>query len=137
MKKVMCVLLSLFFVFAWGACKSSQAIDAEHNSKNSLNWAGVYTGTIPAADGPGINVTISLNTGGTYEARYQYIERPGSDFTLKGTFVWDNTGNIIKLNTKDIPPYYKVGENRLIQLDMRGKPITGNLADMYVLGKTP
>jgi hypothetical protein len=36
---------------------------------------------------------------------------------------------------KGRPSKYKVGENRLIQLDMQGKPITGALADKFVLKK--
>jgi uncharacterized lipoprotein NlpE involved in copper resistance len=132
------VLIAALVIFGLGACQSnsrSQAIDAAHNSRNSVNWDGVYTGTIPAASAPGINVQIRLNLDETYEVWYQYIDRP-DDFTEKGAFKWDQTGSIITLDTKDFPPYYKVGENILIQLDMQGNVITGSLADNYVLHKT-
>jgi uncharacterized lipoprotein NlpE involved in copper resistance len=137
MKKAFFVLTAALVVFGLGACNRAskdQAVDSAHNSRNSVNWDGVYTGTIPAADAEGINVQITLNTDETYEIRYEYIGKQNV-FTDTGTFKWDEDGDTITLNTKDMPPYYKVGENTLIQLDMEGKPITGSLADLYVLYK--
>lgn len=133
MKKTM--LIVTVAMLAIGACTPSKAIDAAHNSRNSLNWDGVYKGTIPAASGPGIEVTITLDSGLHYTANYLYIEREGADFTISGTFQWDEDGRIIMLDTDILPPYYQVGENKLIQLDMEGNPVTGMLADLYVLNK--
>ncbi|MHC6204445.1 copper resistance protein NlpE N-terminal domain-containing protein [Breznakiellaceae bacterium SP9] len=119
----------------------AEAIDAAHNSRNSVNWAGVYGGVIPAADGPGITVEITLNNDGTYSISYQYIDRGDEVFTGSGTFKWNDAGSTIALDfeDKDAPspfaPYYQVGENILIQLDMTGEKITGALADNYVLKK--
>jgi uncharacterized protein YuzE len=39
------------------------------------------------------------------------------------------------LDDGEIPPYYKVEENVLIQLDMDGEIITGDHANDYVLKK--
>ena len=118
------------------ATKPDEApIDAVHNSRNSLDWAGVYAGIIPAASGPGINVAITLREDLTYLLQYQYIGRQGGGFTLAGTFKWNEDGNSITLDAQNLPPHYRVGENRLIQLDMDGELITGELADSYVLIK--
>jgi uncharacterized lipoprotein NlpE involved in copper resistance len=138
MQKIMFILTAALAVFVLGACNedTGKAIDAAHNSRNSVNWDGVYTGTIPAADGPGINVRITLYPDETFEIQYEYVDKPGI-FIEKGSFEWDETGSTITLKGVDAPPYYKVGENILIQLDMQGKVITGSLADMYVLRKTP
>jgi uncharacterized lipoprotein NlpE involved in copper resistance len=106
-----------------------------HNARNSLDWQGVYSGKIPAADGPGINVRITLRDDLTYTIQYQYIGRTEGDFTFAGTFKWNKDGNSITLDTENIPPHYFVGEGQLIQLDMEGKPITGKLATDYVLIK--
>jgi uncharacterized lipoprotein NlpE involved in copper resistance len=138
MKKTFFVLAAALAVFGLGACLPSskgQAVDAAHNSKNSVNWDGVYTGTIPAADGPGINVRITLNPDETYEVLYEYIDRENG-FAQKGNFTWDEGGGVITLDAEDIPLYYRVGENILIQLDMEGNEITGSLAGNYVLHKT-
>ncbi|GHU60626.1 hypothetical protein FACS189445_0450 [Spirochaetia bacterium] len=136
MRKIFLVFAAAFLLPGLGACVSAgKAIDAAHNSRNSLNWDGVYRGVIPAADGPGINVEITLNNDGTYSMGYQYIDRGGEVFTESGTFTWNDAGSAIMLDVKDMPPHYQVGENRLFQLDMSGKRITGALADNYVLEK--
>ena len=135
MRKVIVGLTLVCLVFAVNACLSNRPIDAAHNSRNSLNWEGVYTGVIPAASGPGINVRLTLHTDETYEIHYRYIDRQDSDFAETGTFKWNKAGSAITLDAADFPPHYTVGENTLIQLDMSGKPITGSLADNYVLRK--
>ncbi|MDR0540114.1 MAG: copper resistance protein NlpE [Spirochaetaceae bacterium] len=140
MKKAIVVLMAAFFVLGLGACKPKNqsagvAVDAAHNSMNSVNWDGVYTGTIPAADGPGINVKLTLNPDESYEITYEYIDRE-SVFTASGKFGWDETGSIITLDTREFARFYQVGENMLFQLDTEGNPITGLLADNYRLFKT-
>ena len=136
MRKRVLVFAAALSVLGLAACVSpGKAIDAAHNSRNSVNWDGVYRGVIPAADGPGITVEITLNNDETYSMSYQYIDRGGEVFTEAGTFWWNNAGSTITLDVKDRPPHYQVGENTLIQLDMNGEKITGDLSDSYVLKK--
>jgi len=104
-------------------------------SKKSPDWVGVYTGTIPAADAEGINVRMKLNKDNTYELTYEYIGKSVNPVTNTGSFTWNDTRDTINLGIAETPSYYKIGENKLIQLDMAGKPITGSFADMYVLTK--
>jgi uncharacterized lipoprotein NlpE involved in copper resistance len=135
MKNLIFILITIAISFGTGACASTHPVGAAHNSRNSLDWAGVYTGTIPAASGPGINVTLTLRSDSTYTLRHQYIGRQNADFVDAGTFKWDKNGDSITLDVKGAPTHYQVGEDRLIQLDMEGKIITGVLADNYVLRK--
>jgi uncharacterized lipoprotein NlpE involved in copper resistance len=138
-RKIIVAAISVAFLAAGlSACGTtkSQAIDAAHNSQNSLSWGGVYTGMIPAADGPGINVKIALYYDGTYEISYHYIDKADADFAGAGKFVWDEAGSVITLDDTSFASKYKVGENTLTQLDAEGKPIPGQWADMYVLKKT-
>jgi len=107
---------------------------ASTSAKDTLDWAGRYTGTIPAADCPGINVDIILNTDYTYTLIYDYIDRDDS-FKKNGAFKFDKTGSIIILSDNSSLGYYKPGKDHLLQLDTEGKKITGNFADMYVLKK--
>ena len=106
-----------------------------HNSRNAVDWAGVYAGFIPGADSPGIYVQIILNLDETYEVHYHYSGRGEDVFIFTGNFTWDDEGGTITLDTDRIPPQYRVGENILFQLDMEGNRITGAYADMYVLRK--
>ena len=91
---------------------------------------------IPAADVPGIAVTLTLGPDGRYTEVNRYCERPGQ-FTDYGRYTV--RGNILTLrpdSPKDIPAYYRVGENRLWRLDSHQQPITGPFADQYILTKS-
>jgi len=134
-QKAFIILMAALAISGLGSCLSNKGAVDSHNSKNSLDWAGVYTGTIPAASASGINVRLQLNKDNTYELTYDYIDRPGYGFTNTGSFKWNDTGDIINLGIAETPSYYQATENKLIQLDIEGKPITGNFADMYVLTK--
>ena len=134
-KAFILLLMAAFAIFGLGSCLKTKGVVDSRNSKNSLDWAGVYTGTIPAADVDGINVSMKINKDNTYELTYDYIDKPDSKITNTGSFTWNDTGDIINLGIAETPSYYKVAENKLIQLDMEGKQITGNFADMYVLNK--
>jgi uncharacterized lipoprotein NlpE involved in copper resistance len=123
-------LTAAIVIFGLGSCLSNKGAP-----KTSLDWAGVYTGTIPSASGSGINVRMKLNNDNTYELTYEYVDKSDKTITNTGSFTWNDTGDIINLGIADTPSYYKAAENKLIQLDMAGKPITGKLADMYVLNK--
>jgi uncharacterized lipoprotein NlpE involved in copper resistance len=112
-----------------------EAIDRAHNSQNSVEWQGVYTGVIPCADCEGINVLITLNNDNTYQMNYSYIGKEEGNEQFSGTFTWTEDGGAVVFSDKTVPYYYQVGENKLIQYDMEGKLITGEFADMYVLTK--
>ena len=137
MKKKTVIVLSLLaalLILGMGACLSNGGADA-HSSKEALDWDGVYTGTTPAADAEGIAVRLRLNRDGTFEKSIQYLGKSSNVYNEAGTFKWNKAGDTVILDIKDAPPYYKVVEGALIQLDMKGKRITGEFADMYVLKK--
>jgi uncharacterized lipoprotein NlpE involved in copper resistance len=141
MKRVL-YLLTIFAVLMSGleACKSktetkesnAPATDV-HHSRNSTDWAGIYTGTIPCADCPGINVKITLNPDETYTISYRYEDKQPTDEFVQGKFTWSADGGTIKLDCQEFPPFYRLGEKKLIQLDMEGNPITGALSNNYIL----
>lgn len=116
------------------AQKTAVAVPDMHNAENALDYRGTYSGTFPAADCPGIEVTLKLNPDGTYEQHLKYIDRD-SEFDEKG--VYAVTENLLTLTPADggQPEYYKVEENRLRRLDADKQPVTGALADMYILTK--
>ena len=135
-------LAAVLLAFGIGACASGGgAVPAEgpfyHNSRNSLDWWGVYEGTVPAASGAGIDVRLTLNRDYTFVLRYDYAGRDGSA-TVSGTFRWDDAGRAVTLEGPDglpfgYPPFYQVGEGFLRQLDLEGNPVTGALEEHYIL----
>ena len=131
------VLMAALVISGLCSCASNKGSVDTHSSKISVDWAGVYSGTIPAADVSGIDVRMKLNKDNTYELTYEYLDIPDNRFSWTGAFQWDDTGNIITIEIADAPSHYKVAENKLIQLDLAGNLITGDLADNYVLKKEP
>jgi len=113
-----------------------QAAANSHNSANSLDWAGVYKGVVPCADCEGIETLLRLNMDNSYQLSTVYLGKDATPFKQAGSFEWDAKGSVIRLlNQKDGPALYKVVENQLIQLDMQGQLITGDLAENYKLSK--
>ena len=93
-----------------------------------------YYDTLPAADCPGIQTTLTLNPDGTYELHMKYIDRD-AEFDEKGVFsVKENLLTLTQLDDGS-EEYYKVEENRLRMLDAEKQPVTGALAENYVLQK--
>lgn len=106
-----------------------------HNSQISLDWQGTYKGVVPCADCEGIETEITLNKDSTFVMHTKYLGKAKQKvFEQNGTFSWDESGSIIVLQDLKIKPNeYMVGENTLMQLDLEGNRITGELADKYVL----
>jgi uncharacterized lipoprotein NlpE involved in copper resistance len=130
MRKLLSILLLLALL---GSCATNkETIDYQVRELSPL-WVDVYAGVIPAADGPGIEVQIALYSDDTFSLQYRYIDKEDTIFAHKGNFTWNKSKTIITLDIKDYPPYYQVEDDRLIQLDMKGKRITGPLADYYIL----
>lgn len=120
---------------------SSAIINSEkppdmHTSRISLDWQGTYLGILPTAGGGGIETKITLSEDYSYTMQTKYLDKEESVFTRKGKFVWDDKGSKITLqNITTAPSQYLVGENMLIQLDMDGNRITGELEEHYILRK--
>ena len=114
--------------------QNEQTVIDMHNARISLDYEGTYTGKLPTASGMGMIVTITLGKD-TYVKKTEYVGQIGI-FEERGSFTWNEEGNTIILSgITGAPSKYFVGENKLIQLDMDGNRITGELADMYILHK--
>lgn len=105
-------------------------------SANSLDWNGTYQGMTPCASCEAIKTTLTLNQDLSFVMSTQYVGKSEEVLEVRGTFKWNDAGNIISLDgVKDAPNQFLVGENMLFQLDMEGNRITGDLADKYILMK--
>lgn len=123
-------LLLLLILLA--ACTSTEKFSTKeqsdgHNSYNSLDWEGVYTGTEPCKDCEKIERKIYLFEDMSYEVVTEYI---GSNKPLimrhEGQFEWSKDGSSIVLKNDDANMgtlRYKVGENVLIPLNSNGETV--------------
>jgi heat shock protein HslJ len=138
------LILVVGVVFLADGCKTAskqagrEAVKA-HNSQNSLDWAGVYTGVVPCADCDGIETVVIIHKDRTFRVQTKYIGKSVDVFDKSGTFVWNKAGSNVELlgiPAGTMPTHYQVGENRLIQLDRNGNKIKGDLTSRYMLKKT-
>ena len=133
MEKKFQMLLILLLVFFISSCASMDNRGGQGVIQD--DWAGVYRGMIPAADGPGIDVILILRSAGTYILIYNYVDRGAEDFIFAGSLSLNVNTNIITLNIDNFPPHYEAGRGILTQLDLAGRRITGELAGNYILRK--
>lgn len=113
---------------------SAKTLPDAHNSRNSLDWSGTYEAVVPCADCPGIKTSLTLGEDNTFSITQEYIDRNLKNED-KGSFEWDSSGSVITLNGTGEKYKYKVGENKLIQLDLEGEEIDGPNKDLYVFKK--
>lgn len=113
----------------------TQSFKDEHNSQNSLDWSGVYTGIIPCADCEGIQTRIELQSDLTYQKSIKYLGKSQEFYSSEGKFNWDEAGNSIQFQNEDPPNSYKVVENALMVLDIKDQEIEGDLKSKYRLEK--
>lgn len=114
----------------------SQTDAGQDNSSTSLDWVGTYKGILPCADCEGIETVITIKEDMTYAIKSKYLGKDEMVYEQKGDFLWNEEGNTIILNEKNRTlRQFLVGENYLLQLDLKGNKITGELADKYFLHK--
>ncbi len=132
--------LSLLALFMVSCTPSSEPADSEtttpdmHTSSVSLDWQGTYQGVVPCADCDGVQTSLTLKHDMQYVLYRVYLGESDSMFTSTGSFVWDETGNVVVLSGIDNgSSRYKVVEGAIVQLDMNGNEITGDIASNYRL----
>ncbi len=139
------LLASIFFLAGCGSESSeveneevtiTENVDPEHNARISLDFLGVYSGILPCADCEGVETQLTLNADETYMLSSKYIGKGGGQpFQSKGSYSWKD-GNTIELSgVTDGAFLYKVQENKLVQLDLEGNLIEGEIAAKYELQK--
>ncbi len=126
MKQIL--ILGTFILFS--AC--SKKVYDEHNSMNSLDWQGKYTGMISQA-GQDVEATLTLNNDKTYELIKGKAKSTGK-------FVWSKDGQKINLSGKDSDLHFFVGENFIQQVSKKGEKVgNGNFqlhkADLSIVEK--
>lgn len=116
--------------------QNGEQTELKSEAATPVNYEGTYAGTMPCADCSGIYTEIVLS-GDKYKMKEVY-QGKGNDesntFTEEGEYTWDTNHKVITLNDDD-SERFEVGDNVLYALDMEGKRITGDFANMYILQK--
>ena len=112
--------------------------DNAHNSRNSLDWDGVYEGVLPCEDCEGIETSIRLKKNLDYVLSQHYLGRAESEennLNETGKFEWNKQGNTISLGERQ-KLYFQVSENYLLQVFKDESKVMGDSAIKYRLTKT-
>ena len=116
---------------------SANTVNMADNSRNSLDWAGTYSGIIPCADCSGIQTTVEITKNETYKVSQSYLGKEKDNlFDSSGKFTWNKEGSAITFGAGEDMMKFQVGEGMLIMLDREGNKITGDLAENYILTKS-
>lgn len=141
------IVMMVAAVFAIAGCMRSGKTDSEcrpdggrivaavekQDMPDSPDLCGTYGGTIPAADCPGIDVTVEIGRDGTFRMVYDYVDRDGV-FESAGRY--ELRGNrLIAVGDGSDSTIFRMEGDRLRMLDGRGEVITGPLEDMFLLKK--
>ena len=151
MQKISLSILAISLLFIISACgaesvpvqqqqadtfgQTDAIVTTLHNSQNSLDWGGTYHGVIMGNDSRLLNAKLTIDYDGTFVLRYSYINDSNNVFTYSGNFSWNSAGSAITLDNTNIPRYYRVGENVLIQLDSYGNNVMGHFPGTFQLIK--
>lgn len=145
-------LLFTFILFTAIACKSNvDNSDSDlsddltennkslqiHNSRNSLDWAGTYSGFLPCEDCLGVETILEIKEDETYKliSRKTNAEDQTEETLSSGNFTWNEAGSAINLEQESDMPPLKVGENYLVPLDPRGFPVKAEPGNNFKLLK--
>ena len=112
----------------------SQGDDSAVDPAVYQQTAGIYEGTLPAADCPGIRTTLYLKANKTYNRTSDYLER-GVVLDEAGEWTIDKKGIIQMKPLKDEAYQLEKMKDSVRFLMPDGKPIEGELAPFYVLKK--
>lgn len=142
MKNLKIIMAMAALAFGIISCNSkinkiNTGFDDHHTAQNSLDWQGTYSGIMPCADCSGIETELTLNEDQTFVLTDIYLGKTDSETNkLTGKFEWKgNFINLLGIKEGERPTTYKVEENRIRQMDLKGKEINGDLAQNYVLKK--
>lgn len=113
-------------VFILVSCNENNTPKENIETEEPETIFGTYAGTIPCADCPGIDETLTLNADSTFILQSIYQERnEGKAFIDSGAFKVEN-GKVV-LSIKGGSPFYKIKKDTLEQLNLEGNEIeSGN-----------
>ena len=140
MKSVLLAGSLSLFLLGGSACMTSKKSGSKvsQDSRNTLNWTGIYKGVLPCADCEGIETMVQLEGNLTYTISTQYLGKSKEVSRQEGTFSWSKDGSMIMLNrasNSEAAARFRVMKDQLISLDSKGNAIEGALAEKYILRK--
>lgn len=99
--------------------------DAAPSDFDQRGFAGTFTGTLPCADCPGIDVTLTLEPDGSYTLTNVYQERPDGTWSNDGHWSVEAGNSVIRLDPSsktDVDQLYAIDStDRIVMLNGDGE----------------
>ncbi|PIE73734.1 MAG: hypothetical protein CSA20_01635 [Deltaproteobacteria bacterium] len=128
MKKLIFLLLASICL---PACLSHYTSPKQHYDKKASIPYGIFKGTLPCADCPGIETTLNLKPDSTFVYETNAINEPDGHIIYNGTYTVQENIVTIEYDTQSL--FFLLDNCTLFMLDDNRKPITGELAPYYQL----
>src|SRR5690625_3690228 len=82
--------------------QTEKSPDPAHNSKNSLDWNGVYQGDLPCDECSNeLKATLTLEEHGAFELETEYPDKNEKKQTKQEHFKWNKAGSAITLQDEN------------------------------------
>ena len=90
----------------------------------SIDYIGVYEGKLPCDGCDEVETKLTLKEDEAYMLYEIYKSSNGNEIKrITGNFEWTDTQDVLVIQQVEaLPIYFKIEENRVIQLDPQGKP---------------
>ncbi|MBO6621090.1 MAG: copper resistance protein NlpE N-terminal domain-containing protein [Balneola sp.] len=137
--KYILIYISVIFVFT--SCTSDKNYEIkvpDFNSRDSLDWAGVYAGVLPCEDCEGIQTKLTLTQDNTFGLEQTYSGKNSEPVKHYGSFKWNTDGTkiqLLRLEKRGGIIYFIVGEGQLIQLTSNAERYPEDIERKYLLKK--
>lgn len=95
------------------------------------NIIGSYSGSLPCVDCDAIQTLLTLDIDYSYRMTYMYYGKSSEEFVKEGT--WSIKNDVLELEGLDYK--YKIEDELLVQLDLSGNKILGDISERYQLIK--
>ncbi|WP_299142879.1 copper resistance protein NlpE [uncultured Vibrio sp.] len=142
MKKTLCIVLMAAAVLV--GCKNKGAeqmqttdatpvmIEAGHNARTSLDWNGIYQGTVPCEDCSGTDLLLELKIDGQYLLGRSYVDKMSTTVMEEGSINWNDAGNTVQVGEY----HFFVAENQLFLVSKDELRMMDEEGNPYALAKT-
>lgn len=142
MKKMLCVVFMASAALVGCQDKDAEPVktadttpvvaEVAHNARTSLDWNGIYQGTVPCEDCAGTNLLLELKMDGQYSLGRSYVDKMSATVMEEGSVTWNDAGNTIQVGEYR----FFVAENQLFLVDQNEQRMTDEKGSAYDLAKT-
>lgn len=127
---------SAIFLLPIAGQASDVPVSASVEEPNAgTSWAGEYKGVIPSADGPGVQMILTLGADGSFKKVATLIEKEALPYVTDGKIEWIEKGKRFRIHDPYREEMYELDGGSLYVLDAEGKRMKGKIGAYYVLHK--